>query len=593
VEAQILQGREPAWTPLVRIVSLPNPGHAARYSHDGHMLAIGGLDFSQLFLSGTGERLAELESGRGEVRSISFSCDNRILSTASGSTVRLWDVASGSLITTLLADSADICSVDFHPSIGYLLAAGDKDGWVYVWNIRDGTHTDINMAGNLKALYWVRRCEQKRVLVRREGRPMEMWDVDSPQQVQVFSSFQSDDEIWAVASSHDGSLVASGSRNGALAVYSTHTGELVHSHKHSRDIHSVAFSPTAPILAFASYQVGLWFYGTDRIVTFTCHSSFVYSIVFSPNGEFIASTLVNGTLCVWKTEATNPASDNTHHSQCISSAHFSNDGQLIVSASFDQTVKVWDSLTGTLYTTLKGHTNQVWDAIILPDNVHVVSICDDTLIVWDWQRGESLFTDTTVMKRGHSRVRTLHSYTHTLSPLGFISTHDKLYNSEVCTVCCWAIDLSAPSNPRIILVARAVVNTSYSSILRITHRGSAKTSNLTLVLECNSGKQFSALWDSPTVLDNSLAELQFVEELEESPLKNTNQLLAGSELPVSQSDDKTWILDEHGQQILWVPLSHRGYEARWYGHRLVIGGDSGCLTLVDFSNVFLNKNVQF
>jgi WD40 repeat protein len=128
VEARVLQGRETEWTSLIRTVSLPSWGKAVRYSHDGCMLAVGGYHLSQLFSSGTGEQLAELESNCGGVMSISFSCDNRVLATASGSTIRLWDVASGGLITTLAMDNADIQSVDFHPYIGYLLAAGGQGG---------------------------------------------------------------------------------------------------------------------------------------------------------------------------------------------------------------------------------------------------------------------------------------------------------------------------------------------------------------------------------------------------------------------------------------------------------------------------------
>jgi WD40 repeat protein len=437
LEAQILQGHEPAWTPLIRTVSLPSTGYAAEYSHDGRMLAVGGYNFSQLFLSGTGERLAELESGCGRVVSVSFSCDDRTIATASDGTVRFWDTASGSLITTLVADGAAIWSVDFHPSIGHLLAAGDEVGRVYVWDIRDSSRTDFNVADSTRRLCWVRQREQKRILVSCKAR-MEMWDVDSlqPEEVQVFSSSQSDDSVHAVASSDDGSLVASGSFFGELAIYSTNTGEVLHSHEHSDWIRSVAFLPTAPILAFASDQVFIWFYATDRIVTFTGRSPDVYSVAFSPNGRFIASASEDDTLGIWEVDATDPAPDDIHHSDSITSVHFSNDGQLVVSASDDETVKVWDTLTGTLCATLKGHTSTVWDAIILPDNVHVVSRDDDsTLMIWDWQKGKSLFTDT-VIRRNYGGVQTLHPYMHTLSPLGFISTHSKSDNSKERTVCC-------------------------------------------------------------------------------------------------------------------------------------------------------------
>jgi WD40 repeat protein len=594
VEARILQGRESEWKPLIRTVLLPNWGSTVRYSHDGRMLAVGGRDFSQLFWSGTGERFAELESSDGRVDFVSFSCDDRVLATASRSTIRLWDVTSGSLTTTIAEDDhAVIWSVDFHPYIGHLLAAGDYSGQVYVWDVRDGSRTELSVAGSTGRLCWVRQGEQRHILVGCEDGRVEMWDVDSLQQVQVFSSSQSLGEIYAVVSSDDGSLVACDAGDGMLIVYNIHTGEVAHSYKHSHEIRSVAFSPTASILAFASdEEVCLWFYTTDRIVIFTGHLSLVNSVVFSPNGRFVASSAYDGTLRLWETDTTNPAPDDIHHSHEIYSVHFSNDGQLIVSASSDKTIKIWDTPTGTLCTTLKGHTSQVWDAIILPDNVHVVSRNDDDILtVWDWQTGKTLLTDTAIVK-DHGRFDSLFPYMHAISPLGFISTHIKPNYER--TVCCWTIDLSVPGNTRVVLAACGVAKTSVpDSTLRITPRGSTKTSNLALVLECKSGKQFSALWDSPTVLNSSPAQLQFIEELDESPLKHTEQSLTGSELPCRWSDDGAWILDQHDRQILWGPPANRGYRACWHGHCLVIAGYSNRLTLVNFSGVILNNDIKF
>jgi WD40 repeat protein len=560
VEARILQGCEPEWTSLVRTVSLPNDGWAVRYSHDGRMLAVSGDNFSQLFSSGTGERLAELESSRRPIWYLSFSSDNRVLATASDGTIRLWDVASGSLINKLVGDGAFICSVDFHPSIGHLLASGDYSSRMYAWDVRDGSKIELNVADDVKIFCWVQQREKKHILVGCKDERIEMWDVDSLQQVQVFSSSSSGGGIQAVASSRDGSLVASGSEYGTLAVYTTHTGEVLHSYKHGQRIWSVAFSPTAPILAFASEkEVCLWFYATDRIVTFTGHSFHVSSVAFSPNGRFIASASRDTTLRIWGTDTINPDPDDVHHSQYISCTHFSNDGQLIVSASWDKTVKVWNTLTGTLCTTLKGHTGKVEDAIILPDSVHVVSTDDNgTLIVWDWQKGKTLLTDT-IIARNHGGFCSLFPYTHASCPLGFISTHTQTDRTEEHTVCCWTIDLSAPSDTCLVLIARGVVNTLFSNILQIMHRSSTETSNLTLFLECSSGKRFSALWNGPTGINNSPAQLQFIEELDESPLKYTEQSLVGSEVPCRWSDDRAWILDKHDRQILWVPPVNRGY----------------------------------
>jgi WD40 repeat protein len=593
VEARILQGRDPEWTPLIRTVPLPRWGGAVKYSHDGRMFAVGGGDFSQLFLSGTGERLAELESSCDNVWSISFSCDNRTLATASGSTVRLWDVASGSLITTLVGDSADFICADFHPYIGYLLVAGDEDGRVYIWDVRDSSRSDFNVVGSTGRLCWVQQREQKRIIVRcREGK-MKLWDINSLRQVQVFSSSPCYSDIFAVASSDDGSLVASDAKDGILAVYRTHTGKVVYSRRYGGMIYSVAFSPTAPILAFGSeFGAGLWLYTTDRILSFPSLSLSVFSVAFSPNGRFIASASNGPSLHIWETDAADQVPDDSHHSYEIRSVHFSNDGQLIVSASVDGTVRIWNAVTGALCTTLKGHTREVWDAIFLPDNVHVVSIDEGGVLkVWDWQKQATLFADTAIA-RDHGYCYYLFPYTDTSSPLGFISTHKSL-DRETYTVRCWTIALSGPRNTRIVPVAHGAVKTSGWDIPRITHRGSAETSNPTLVLECDSGKQFSALWDGPTALCRTPAQLRFVEDQEESPLKHTCQRFAGSEVPCHLSDDKAWVMDEHDRQILWVPPANRGYWARWHGHRLVIGSRDGPLTLADFSGVILNDDIEF
>jgi WD40 repeat protein len=310
---------------------------------------------------------------------------------------------------------------------------------VYIWDVRDGSRTDFNMVGSTSKLCWVRKREQKHVLVGCEGGMMEMWDVDCLQQVQVlsFPSSQALVRINAVASSDDGSLGASGSWGGALAIYDAHTGEVIHSQKHRRRILSVAFSPTVPILVFGSeFAVGLWFYSTGCIVTFPGHSTRFESVVFSPNGRFIAFALDDYTLRIWETEAQSPrcvldttdtAPDDIYHSKSISCVQFSNDGQLVVSVPADKTVKVWDTHTGTLSTTLRlaEHTLPVEDAIILPDNMHVVSRGSGSILsVWDWQKGKRPAINKAIAMC-HGGGYTLFPYTCTLSefPLGFISTH--------------------------------------------------------------------------------------------------------------------------------------------------------------------------
>jgi WD40 repeat protein len=605
MDAKVLQGREIQWTPLMRTIQAPRSALVVAYSHDGCMVATGGDGFSQLLLSRTGERLAELESDCGYVGSVSFSCDDTTVATASGQTIRLWDVSTGSRISILHSDDAYVRSAEFHPTIGHLLVSGYHNGQVYVWDVTHGSRTTFNVRRSEGKLCWVRYHDQKRALVGCDDGTIEIWDVDPPQQVAVFSTPASNRRICSVASSCDGLLVASGSADGMLVVYDAYTGTVIYSFNRYYGISSIAFSPIAPILIFGSESNSLTLISFGEhvehpVVSLDGHQSYVRSVAYSPNGTFIASGSADGTVRIWGTDATIFAASDKQHLGKIYSAHFSDDGQFVVSASDDKTVKVWETHTGTLCTTLEGHTVGARDAIILSDNTRVVSTDkDETLILWDWRQGRILCRHSTIIQ-GHGTFRFIFPYNNSAPAIDFISTHRYLYDGTERAVCCWTIDMSETGNARVVLVGRGIVYTSYSTILRISRRDSTvtDTADPTLVLECDSGKQFSAVWDSSAEIGDATRELEFIKETEESPLKGTSseRPLTASETPCRSSKAGAWILDEHGKQIMWLPLANRGDEycpMHWHMRRLLIGNKSGRFTLIDFSDVNPRDDILF
>lgn len=76
------------------------------------------------------------------------------------------------------------------------------------------------------------------------------------------------------------------------------------------------------------------------------------------------------------------------------------DGRHVVSGSYDETLKVWDLERGEELHTLRGHNDPVLAVAMMPDGRHAVSGSGDgTLKLWDLASGEEVQT-----LRGHAKA---------------------------------------------------------------------------------------------------------------------------------------------------------------------------------------------
>jgi WD40 repeat protein len=81
------------------------------------------------------------------------------------------------------------------------------------------------------------------------------------------------------------------------------------------------------------------------------------------------------------------------HTSRIWSVVFSPDGNILASGSSDQTVKLWNLTTGECCQTLEGHTNLVWSVAFSPDGQILASGSQDEAIkLWEVKTGKCLKT---------------------------------------------------------------------------------------------------------------------------------------------------------------------------------------------------------
>lgn len=186
---------------------------------------------------------------------------------------------------------------------------------------------------------------------------------------------------------------------------------------HIDDVTTAAYSPYGCLLASGSWDsiVKVWDIATGREVrTLSEHRDPVRTLAFSPDGRLIASGSADNTIKLWEVvrlrdsviSSYKTLSGRDGHEGPVEAVAFSPCKQkdpsgttciewdgLLASGSWDRTIKVWKVDTGSVESTLAGHTDSIYSVAFSPDGKFLASgSADHTIKLWDVVNKKEILT---------------------------------------------------------------------------------------------------------------------------------------------------------------------------------------------------------
>jgi WD40 repeat protein len=223
--------------------------HSVAYSPNGARLAGGGADGKVRIWDATSGRLqTTLEGPRNPITSVAFAPETDLVAgagTADG-VVWLWDLKTGEpcLLVPEAADGCTIEAIAFHPKGRLLavcgvdwLATSGSDGAVAVWDVVERCEVALFGSGASSLSF---DPAGRRIAVASLARSLCIYDLETKEFVVELTGH--DDAVNAVAYSPDGKLLASGSDDHTLRLWSVAKGDCLASAELDTQIKSIVFS---------------------------------------------------------------------------------------------------------------------------------------------------------------------------------------------------------------------------------------------------------------------------------------------------------------------------------------------------------------
>ena len=201
-------------------------------------------------------------------------------------------------------------------------------------------------------------------------------------------------QLLSVALSPNGRLLAAAGEKGTLILLDVHTGQIIRRLKgHTNKIYSLVFHPKGQWLASAGIdkRIIIWSLPKGLKKMEWTAPAIVKALAVTPDGTILASGGEDKNITLWATKTGRQIKTFKGHKKNISAngLAFDPSGKILGSASLDKTARLWSMESGDCLHILVGHTGSLQNIKFSPNGQQVTTGGSDKSIrLWDVATGQ-------------------------------------------------------------------------------------------------------------------------------------------------------------------------------------------------------------